>query len=126
METQVISDLSSDHFPVVLYLRETPSIQGTGTRLSNGWTTIWYADAVSSQLDLSIKIRTPTDLDSAVKTFTELLIAAARTATPSPTLQHTRKPCCSSSAVKEAIQTRRKLHHRWQISRDPEVKREFN
>ncbi len=64
METQVISDLSSDHSPVVLYLRETPSIQGTGTRLSNGRTDwIRYADAVSSQLDLSIKIRITTDLD---------------------------------------------------------------
>ena len=126
-ETMVKNDLSSDHSPVFLSVNVTPPIRKKTIALTTRRTD-WdhFRTIISNRTNLLAKIRTRDELDQAVIEFTDLLVAAAKEATPSSIPPIGNQVSYITREVKEGIRTRRKLRHQWQTTRDPEIKRKFN
>lgn len=125
-EVHSVTDLSSDHTPVLLELGGTVTTQQRNSSLTNKHTN-WelYRETLHNQINLLQKIRSPLGIEDAIEAFSLLIKEAAVAATPiinsnTPTKQPI------SSDLRAAIRHRRQLRHRWQTTRDPGIKTEFN
>ncbi len=125
-DIQNYSDLTSDHSPLILtisdnILYKTPRCQLI-TKKTN-WDL--YRSTLHNLIDLRIPLKTPEDIDAAIASLTSAIRLAAKTATPETTTKPT-TPVFYPREIHRAIQERRKARHRWQLSRDPAHKTEFN
>ncbi len=121
-----VADLTSDHTPQILELRSSVIWNQSQNHITNKHTD-WnhYRDLLQEMINLNKKIKSTTDIDTAVVDFTEMLKLAAIAASPTSVQRRGgTKPV--PQKIREAIRRRRRLRHRWQETRDPAIKQEFN
>lgn len=119
-------DLSSDHSPVILeYWAEKDEIQGPvhlTNKLTN-WTK--FKMYLSSHLEVDSRLKTRDEINSAVQSLNTLITNAAHAATPKLYSGFKPQPARTVSELSQAITTKRKYRHLWQIHRSPESKHRF-
>lgn len=120
-----LSDLSSDHSPLLLVLSNTILVKRASQSLTSKRTD-WdqFREIVNGKINLRIKLKTAEDVDSAILTLQTVLTDAAKAATPPqiPTPVVRSYP----QEVREMVKKRRAARHRWQQTRDPADKATFN
>lgn len=120
----VIEDLSSDHLPVLLTIQTDP----VGTTGSVPAKKIVNWRQYNELLQSAIKngnpdIRSPDDLDRCVEHLTQTVRGALEQST---TLRPSDRAPELPRYIRDAIREKRKLVRRWQLTRDPAVKRTLN
>lgn len=125
-EVNNVDDLSSDHSALILTLSNTILRKQTASKLTNKFTD-WNAfrEGVSNDINLRISLKSPQELEEAAKSFTNILQQQAKSATPAGTKKH-RDHASYPKEILELVKKRRQARHRWQESRDPNHKTEFN
>jgi len=86
LELQNVSDLSSDHSPIILTLSNSIIRKATRQKLTSKLTT-WdgFPDEVTARIDLTMRLKIPSDIDNAIIRFTSILTEATANATPKHT-----------------------------------------
>lgn len=121
-----ISDLSSDHTPIVLTLSDTLLYKQTTPKLTSKYTD-WdiFREEVDKRINLHLRLKTPVELEEALANFSSVLVQAANIATPDAGSAQT-SATSYPLKVRKLVKERRKARHRWQCTRDPAHKRIFN
>lgn len=124
--SDTVTDLGSDHIPVTLTLNNLPVLRPTPRPLANN-STNWdeYRNSIDQQINLSIRIVSPEDLDQCAEQFTSILQQSCENSTvyrdliPSPTVDYPK-------FIMELIKRRRRARKKWQRNRTIENKQTFN
>ena len=117
-------DLSSDHSPVLLILDTKPITSPPKPRLINGrvdWES--FRQGLESRLDLQILLKTPQEIDDAVNFLTETI---QRTIWDCTTPYPQKRPYYLSLTIRQLITEKRRARARWQRTRYPTDKTNFN
>ena len=118
-------ELSSDHTPViatisssVIYKQPTPKLHNNKTN----WDT--YREIIDNNINLSIRIKTPEDLNTTLKTLIDTLQKAARRSTP----QQITKIITNNIPVeiKQILKEKRKARNTWHRTHAPADKTKYN
>lgn len=124
----VLSDLSSDHEPVSLELDKSPTLmQPPPTLVSRSMDWNRFKENVCLNLNPNLPLKTALDIEHAVEHFNGTIQNAAWDSN-----LHRREVSVSNSlphypqAIRSLIQMKRRARHRWQRSRSPIDKMEFN
>lgn len=123
--TESSLDLSSDHTPVKLTLNTEITKKETLPSLHNK-NTDWpvFQDRIEYLINLNVPLKNETDIDDATEYLNQLIQDAAWESTPNS------GACCTTvnypNQIKRKITEKRRLRRRWQLSRNPVDKREFN
>ncbi len=120
-----LSDLTSDHSPIILTLSDKLIYKQTTPKLTNKYTE-WevYRQSIHSKINLQVRLKTPHELELAANDLTTALIDSAKAATSNTVI----KPTTVSypKEVLRLVRERRKARHRWQSTRTPQDKTIFN
>jgi hypothetical protein len=82
-----------------------------------------FRHLITERLTLKIPLKTPEDIEEAVKLFNDTVQGAVWTATPNPPAQlHTHGP----PLIRQRLEEKRQLRKRWQHTKTPENKRLLN
>ncbi len=120
-----VTDLSSVHSPIVLELNGLvewvePKIHLTSK--STDWDI--YRDFLRKMISLDEKIRYSVEIDAAVADFTDKIKQPAIATTPVIESRQGKTKRIRQK-IWAAVNRPRNLQHRWQLTRDPLIKREF-
>ena len=124
---RVTKELSSDHYPVLLDIHQTPIL----LPYHNGLVTYpfdWelYKTKIQELTDLQVPLKTPSDIDSAVAKFTTIIqIAASSASSQSPIVNrsYVHKP---SPIIENLLREKRYSRSQWELTRDPRAKVIYN
>ncbi len=122
---ECISDLSSDHLPLVLQVNSTfnkAKFEPQLTNKSTNWSK--FREIVDSELQLNKEIIFPFQLDAAVSKLTTTLSNAAMSSTRLPELAP--KMYAFPTEIKQLVQQRRSLRRKWQRTRNSADRSAFN
>ncbi len=125
LEIENISDLSSDHSPIILTLSSSVIRKQALPKLTTKYTN-WekFREEVNSRINLRTRLKTHEDIDLATQNFTKIITESAEIATPKPVKNQSSQ--CYPIEVRKAITARRKARHLWEATRDPIHKAAFN
>lgn len=120
-----LSDLSSDHTPVLLSLNDHVTLKTTYPTLTPGkinWQI--FSESVESQVSLNISLKNHTDIDNAVLSLTDIIKNSASRAshTHSPKTKQDNLPLHLSQLLTE----KRRARARWQRTHLPSDKSTYN
>lgn len=126
-----LADLSSDHSPVLLSLDTQPTLLEQPPSLTRGIMD-WghFKESINMNLNCNIPLKNPSDVEAAVEHFTHTIQNAAWSSSSSSS--GSTKPLHLSNApnyplrIRELIQQKRRIRHRWQRNRLPEDRILFN
>ena len=118
-------DGTSDHTPIICTVSTTIIWKEAPNTLYNRKTD-WEAfrEYIDVNINLSIRLKTEEDIESATLYATNLIQKAAWLSTPF--LSSKRTPQDISVKIKEKIAKKRRLRRKWQTSRNHRYKRELN
>jgi len=121
--TANILDLNSDHSSVLLSLNASPPIQQTSPNLFNRFTDrLKFHDNVNENIKLNIKLKTPDDIDFAVKDLTNIIWTAAwSTTNKNSTTPHISNPL--PEIIRKMITEKRRARASYQRTRLPSHKK---
>lgn len=124
--TTNILDLNSDHSSVLLTLNTSPPILQTSPNLFNRFTDrLKFHDNVNENIKLNIKLKTPDDIDLAVKDLTNIIQNAAWSATnANSATPHISNPL--PEIIRTLITEKRKARACYQRTRLPSHKKIYN
>lgn len=118
-------ELSSDHSPVVvtmcskiIEIEKPPSLCNKKTN----WNL--FRSLVTESINLSLPLKTESEISDAVEHFNHCVQQAAWNSTPSNSRKA--KPSRCSTAALELISKKRRLRKQWQTTRSPELKNKLN
>ncbi|KAL4096527.1 hypothetical protein QTP88_021466 [Uroleucon formosanum] len=124
--TKNILDLNSDHSSVLLTLNTSPPILQTSPYLFNRFTDrLKFHDNVNENIKLNIKLKTPDDIDLAVKDLTNIIqIAAWSASNNNSATPHISNPL--PEVIRTLITEKRKARACYQRTRLPSHKKIYN
>ena len=123
INAEVLSDLSSDHSPVLINFLQCPELEVYPNRLTTHRTNwLKYKKYVSSHLDLAPQFNTEADIDCSADLLKNILVSAAKISTPqSVTTQHNQQK--TNLQIEQLVLEKRRLRRDWQSHRSPSTKR---
>lgn len=124
-ELENVSDLSSDHSPIILTFSNSIIRKATHQKLTSKHTN-WdsFREEVKTRIKLNTRLKSPSDIDDAIRSFTLIITEAGTNATPKPAQAKTDQ--YYPREVRSAIWERRKARRLWETTRDPAHKTIFN
>lgn len=126
IEAKPLSELSSDHSPVLLHYWADQKPYPTINFLTNTFTNwLKFKMYISSHIDLTSTLETAKDINMAMENFNQLLINAAISASPKQNSKHTRHTI-TSAEIEKLLTEKRRLRRIWQTNRSPDAKYNFN
>lgn len=119
-------DLSSDHSPIIATISTYAINRKIPQKLHNSRTN-WdeYRRLLDQQVNLSMRLKEPSEVDEAVETFTNILKQAAIQSTP-PIRKEEDKSRSIPIEIKQLIAAKRKAKSRWQLTHAPSDKTDLN
>lgn len=125
LKIRSISDLSSDHSPILLqYEREimmSPSNLKPYNRRTD-WDS--FRENIQTHLRTKIPLKSQQDIERAIVYLNDMIIESAYIATPKIGRRKTQQ--YTSSEIRHQIKEKRKLRKRWQTTRSPIDKQKLN
>lgn len=123
ISSSAVQDLSSDHSPVIVEYLSVVKFDKVTVNLTNKQTNwIKYKKYISSHLIIQTSLNNESEINLALKNFNNLLIEAAKVATPAFTVKNSPKKILSSSELDYAVTEKRRLRRYWQQTRSPTAK----
>ncbi|GAB0086322.1 hypothetical protein DMENIID0001_134110 [Sergentomyia squamirostris] len=128
MLTESSADLSSDHFPVILWLSNRAVEKPKPDRLHRGkisWTS--FANDLNKNIPTNVSLKTGEELDYAVEDL-NMAICNSLSVSTRPCIENTgtHESINYPKFIREKIAERRNLRKQWQRSRLPGDKTKFN
>lgn len=117
-----LSDLSSDHSPVLLKYLQSPDIEVRPCRLTSNRTNwLKYKKYVSSHVELQPQINNKAEIEISTKHLESVLVEAAHIATPKSSNLHYKRNK-TNVQIEQLILEKRRLRREWQTYRSPHAK----
>lgn len=119
-------ELTSDHIPVLLTLSSNVIKKQCKVSLTNKKTD-WdlFRANLEEMITLSVRLRTPIEIDSAIEQLTNNVVRAAKLATPDIPAR-TNCEITYPMEVRELVKEKRKARKKWHRTRDPSDKTIWN
>ncbi|KAL4120963.1 hypothetical protein QTP88_013557 [Uroleucon formosanum] len=119
-------DLSSDHTPILLTLNDTSTATKNYPTITPGKTN-WkkFSQTIENAITLNISLKNPSDLDSAVHSFTNIIQDAALDASKNNS-STTHTTYVLPSHIIQLITEKRRARRIWQRTHLPSDKKHFN
>ncbi|KAL4120060.1 hypothetical protein QTP88_012803 [Uroleucon formosanum] len=116
-----LNDPASDHTPVLLHIGAQPLMKPNRPTITPGFTN-WnkFRDILSKKTILNIKLKSPSNIDSAINKFTNDIQVAAK---DSLTLRLSNNP---SPELRKLLTDKRIARSIWQRTRNPDDKSRYN
>lgn len=125
-QVSTITELSSDHLPIMLETGITPALRKPQIPLTTKLTD-WekYRAVLEDKINLHQRIKTTAELDRATAEFTSLLQEAASQATPTAEPTPSNLPHYPSN-IHHLVTNRRRARREWQQTRSPAARKAYN
>lgn len=122
IRAESLSDLSSDHSPVLFNILQRPETVEQTLRLTSKRTNwLKYRKYVSSHIELNPCLNVETNIDSSAIALETVIVAAARTSTPqTPNAPYNFKK--TNLQIEQLVHEKRRLRREWQSYRSPSAK----
>lgn len=122
-----ITDLDSDHLPVLCTFRATPSRSEPPPKLLNGKVDWELFQLAMTLLDVPLSYETTDDIDAAAREFTEHIYSSIGDSTLRPHLSRTQSQGPKTpSFILDLIHEKNLIRKRWQRRRDRRDKNKLN
>jgi hypothetical protein len=121
-----VSDLSSDHNPVVLVISEQPLLSSPKPSLTAGFVNwINFGNRLSNLTDLNVRLSSAGEIEQAVETFTKQIQEVAWECSDGNQAPNRRMKNVPAY-IRQLIVEKRRLRRMWQRNRYPRIKNELN
>lgn len=117
-----LNDPASDHTPVLIQIKASISLHNN----NNSFKIIWprFRTIMTCNTNLNIKLKSHTDIDNAISTFTETIFNAKKNA--SSPIHGSKSDHLITPEIRQLITEKRRARNRWQHSLFPEDRRIYN
>lgn len=126
VEAEGLIELTSDHIPVLLSLSSNVIIKKRKHFLTNKHTD-WdlFRTTLEKSISLSMRLKSPTDIELSVKKLTDEIVEAAKTSTPKAHKGNDRQ-FTYPKEIRDLVQQKRRARRIWHRTRHPSDKTEWN
>lgn len=125
ISAECLSELSSDHSPVLIQLQRHPEFANRPGKLTSQKTNwLRYKKYVSSHIELNPHLKVEADIDSIANKLESVFVEAARMSTPkAKTAAPTQKK--TNHQIEQLVLDKRRLRREWQCLRSPSAKQKL-
>jgi predicted house-cleaning noncanonical NTP pyrophosphatase (MazG superfamily) len=125
--TENLTDLSSDHSPILFTLHSQPStITPKPSLTANLYNWDLFRTNMVKNLNKKITLKTPSDVENAVEYFTTSVQSAAWNSSDPPKMRQNNNSLSYPLMIRELIQEKRRARGKWQRTRLQADKQIFN